>query len=88
MSRLKAPEKGEVLIQGMGRFPSWVVGDWMIVEMTGKDVGARGSSRQKNAYLLRHLPSGKEHKIIPDYENDYDLNYALWYVKKLEDLGK
>lgn len=88
MAKMEPPKKGEVLIQGKGCFPSWIVGEWMIVEMTGKDVGARGSSRQKAAFLLRHLPTGKEHKIVPDYENDYDLNYALWYVKKLSEAGK
>lgn len=77
----KATKNGEVLIQGKGCFPSWLVGDWMIVKMTGKDVGARRSSRQKAAFLLRHLPSGKEHKIVPDYENDYDL-------KKLTECGQ
>jgi len=85
---VNALAKGRTLIGGKGCFDSWVVGDWMIVEMTGKDVGARGSSKQKAAFLLRHLPTGKEHKIIPDYENDYDLNYALWYMKKLDALDE
>lgn len=84
---MNAPKKGRTLIQGMGCFDSWVVGDWMIIEVSGKDLGCKRGVKNKRGFILRRLSSGKEHHITPDYENDYDLNYALWYCKKLDGMG-
>lgn len=81
---MKAPKKGRVEIGGKGCFDSWIVGDWTIVEVDGAFLGCKRGVKNKRGFLLHHLPTGQEHKIVPDYENDYDLNYTLWYAKKVE----
>ena len=55
---------------------------YMIVKIEAHLVGCRGAARCKWAYMIRHLPTGKEEILKPGY----DFEPYLWEAKKIAEL--